>query len=188
MDKKFDFNGTITFANVLEMYERIISVGLKPANIYGLFAENFEHGINFGADFHFKEMDYWISISEKNEEKDLEKKLGNGLERFHKDNIDSRSNDLIVANSPKVRHNKELSKWRFEEIANKEIDRMNMYKQSKIIPTMNNVFQFKLPFVTEKDIFISKKNGIYSIQLTSDTKNELDIVYDLFNETISSNI
>lgn len=185
MDEEFKFEGSITFGNVMEMYKKIISVGFRPFNIYGLFAENFEQGINLGADFHFKEMNYWVSVSDDNKESDLVKKLQKEQERFCRDITDSQSNDLIVANSPKVRYHQDIGKWSIENIASEEIDSMNMYKQANYIPLIGERFYVQLPFVRDRDISIDRKDGVYSVRLRIDTKRELDTVQRLFYELVS---
>ena len=185
MDKEFEFEGRINFRNVMEIYRRIISVGFKSLNIYGLFARNYEKGIQLGEDFHYDELDYWVSIPEKNKEGDLVKQLQNVIDRFKQDIEDFQSDDLIVANSPKVRYHQEMGKWDIETIANEEIDRMNAYKQAEYIPLIGECFYKQLPFVRNRDMSIDKKNGLYQVRFTVDTHKEMDTVEKLFYEIVS---
>ncbi len=185
MDKEFEFEGRINFRNVMEMYRRIISAGFKPLNIYGLFARNYEKGIHLGGDFHYDELYYWVSISEGNKEQSVVKQLQNAVDRFNQDIEDCQSDDLIVANSPKVRYHQEVGKWDIETIANEEIDRMNVYKQAKYIPLIGERFHKQLPFVRNRDILIDKKKGLYQVRLRVDTPKEMDTVERLFYEIVS---
>lgn len=185
MDETFQFQGRITFGNVMEMYRRIISVGFRPFNIYGVSANNYEQGIRFGSDFHFDEMDYWVSVSDDNKERDLVTRIQKDVDRFDKDLADSQSDDLIVANSPRVRYHQDIGRWNIDDIASEEIDGMNAYKQAEYIPLIGEKFNLQLPYVRDRDISINRKEGIYSVRLRVDTKRELDRVQRLFYEIVS---
>lgn len=185
MDKEIEFEGKINFGNVMEMYRRIISVGFKPFNIYGLSANNYEKGIRLQGDFHYDEIDYSVSISEENKERDLVKKLESAIDKFQQDIEDCLSDNLIVANSPKVRYHQEMGKWDIETIANEEIDRMDAYKQAEYLPLSGARFHKQLPFVRNREISIDKKNGLYKVQFSVDSIKEMGAVERLFYEIVS---
>jgi len=185
MDKKLQFDGKITFEDTLKMYRRIISIGARPFNIYGLSANNYEKGIFLGADFHFNKMDYQISLSEDNKKTNSVNRLEQDVEKFHQDVTDSQSDDPIVANSPKVRYYQDIGKWDIEDIATEEIDRMTIYKQAEYIPFIGEKFNFQFPFVKNRELSIDRTNGIYSVRLRVDTTRDADKVQKLFYEIVS---
>lgn len=158
MRKKFEFDGKITFRNVIDIYDKIIHVGVPFFNEYLIEAFSINHGLSSWekrVSIHRKDEDpqgqVWLSASDEEE-------------------------DRLV------------SIYSLDDIAEMEVSHMYASKPSAILPFHSYSSYSTWPFVKNRFVIFKKNqiNAPYKIELQTDTRRDMKKVEGLFRAIVSA--
>ena len=166
VQQEITFSGKIDFGQAVELYRRLICVGLKSLHNYNLYVNNRSLGIELSHDYHIEDDEAFITVSDEAKEKDLLSRVEAQAARLAKDIKESQSADSLVANSPKVRFYHESGRWRLEDIAKEEIESLTACRFPK------EVIGITLP-VRQREIRI-RRNGIYAVTYVTSSGKEAE--------------
>ena len=191
VDKEIAHKGEITFGNAIKMYNSIISVGVSKFNDYIFVAENSDTGLvidgrlGIGNQFvkgYDKERREEFVDKCKNEIAFLEDHLYNSVLYLYQQNaiLETISNaPWDIAEGAK--------RWELENISGKSIEEMHARKRAKGTPFLLGGF-FRNPvlsLVEDREIKISRKDDVYSVNFSAGSEGSLKRMERLFYNSIS---
>ncbi len=170
-DREIEYEGIITFDDALTIYRRIISVGSRKLNIFGLDAFNYTNGAILTTDMHYDENDFTVTITGNPLEMDIVASTTKEIERFEQYLISSASPDPLIADSPNVRYRHETARYDTADVQDMPVDSVNTWRQPRSIEFGSHSYRW--PLSKHREIRIRGESGFYTVTLISDSVREL---------------